>query len=176
MAVEQKHIPSRNLKGVVKLNKESIADIADLIRLSPTSCRVLLLLMAYSDDKNNVITNIGTIAKLIGVDIKKAKYCIVTLIENGYIEATNIKIKHENDIFGVSHDKSLYKKSNKQIWKVTGDKYITTFKITGEYNRFHINSNIVKCSNNQEGNILTHINGNLFYDNRISNNEIIWEM
>ena len=172
----QKHISSKNLNGSVKFNKNMLADIADLIRLSPTSCRVLLLLIAHADDNNSIITDVKTISKLLGVDVEKIKSAIRNLIKNGYIEMREVQLNHTKDITGVIHDKKLYYKSHKKVWKVIGDKIVTSYKLTGTYNRFYINTNIVKCNNNQSNNILKYIKGNLFYDNRILNNEIIWEM
>ena len=87
-----------------------------------------------------------------------------------------MKLQHENDIIGAIHDRKLYNKTRKKIWRVVGEKLVTTVKLNGTYNRFYVNSNIIKCSNNQFGNIIKHIKGNLFYDNRINNNEIVWEM
>lgn len=172
----QRHISSKNLTGSVALNKNIMADLADLIRLSPTACRILLLFIAYADDSNSVITTIKTISKMLGINIKLAESSIRTLIKNGYIEVKEVELQHENDIVGVVHDKRLYNKTRKQIWKVVGEKLITTYKLNGRYNRFYINTNISKCSNNQHGNIIKYMKGNLFYDNRIDDNEIIWEM
>ena len=172
----QKHISGKNLVGEVTINKNILPDIADLIRLSPTSCRILLLFIAYADDTNSVITDVNTISKLLGVEKRLTESALRNLIKNGYIEAKEVKLNHKNDIIGVVHDKKLYNKTRKLVWKVVGEKLVTTFKLNGTYNRFYINENIAKCKNNQSGNIIKHIDGNLFYDNRISNDEIIWEM
>ena len=172
----QKHIPSKNLTGNVTINKNIMADLSDLIRLSPTACRILLLFIAYADDSNSVITTTKTISKMLGIDIKLTESSIRTLIKNGYIEVKEVELQHENDIVGVIHDKRLYNKTRKQIWKVVGEKLVTKFKLSGTYNRFYINTNISTCSNNQHGNVIKYIKGNLFYDNRIDDNEIIWEM
>lgn len=172
----QKHIVSKNLQGSLTCNKNSLADLADLIRISPISSRVFLLLAAYADDTNAIITDINTIAKMLGVKEEKVKYALRTLIRNGYIEAKEVKLAHKKDIMGVIHDKKLYYKSHKKIWKVIGEKLVTSYKISGTYNRFYINDYIIKCSNNgQEGNILKHIMGNLFYDSRVLNNELLSE-
>lgn len=172
----QKHIVSKNLQGSLTFNKNALADLADLVRLSPISSRVFLLLTAYADDTNAVITDVNTIAQMLGVKEEKVKYALRTLIRNGYIEAKEVKLAHKKDIVGVIHDKKLYYKSRKKIWKVVGEKLVTSYKLNGTYNRFYINNYIAKCSNNgQHGNILKHIMGNLFYDSRILNNEILWE-
>ena len=172
----QKHIKSKNLNGSVEINKNIMADMADMIRVSPIASRILFLLIAYADDNNFVITNIKTIGKLLCLDKKEVEYGLNTLIKNGYIETKNVKLNHENIIVGVSHDKKLYEKTKRRVWKVIGEKFVTTLKLKDIYNKFHINENIIKCSNNQNGNIIKHIKDNLFYDSRINNNEIIWEM
>ena len=172
----QKHIYNKNIKGILTLNKSCLADIADLIRTSPTSSRVLLLFMAYADDSNSVITDVKTVCAMLGEKQAKIEYALRNLIRNGYIEATEIKLCHENDIIGVTHDKKLFVKSNNQIWKVVGEKLVTTVELNGTYNRFRINENIAMFDNGQKNNMIKHIKGNLFYDNRIRNNEIIWEL
>ena len=174
--MEQKHIANKDVTGAILVNKNILADLADLIRLSPTSCRVLLMFMAYADDSNSVITDIRTIAQLLGIEIKKAAYAVRTLAKNGYIEVKEVQLNHKNDIIGVIHDKKLYNRSKKKIWKVVGEKLITTYELTGTYNRFYINQNVVRCATGKRNNVLLHIKGNLFYDKRIDNNEIIWEM
>ena len=170
----QKHIVNKGMKGAIQLNKEILADLADLIRLSPTSCRTLLLLMAYADKNNSIITNINTISKLLGIKLDETKYAINNLIKNGYVEMTEVKLNHSKDIIGVVHDKKLYYKSHKKIWKVIGDKFVTTYKINGTYNRFYINENVARCSG-KDSKILKSVKGNLFYDSTILNSEIIWE-
>lgn len=172
----QKHIVSKNLTGGIIINKNILADIADLVRLSPTSCRILLLLLAHADSNNSVITDVNTISKLLGVDKKLTEYSIKNLINNGYIEMKEVKLNHSKDIIGVSHDKRLYYKSHKKVWKVISDKFVTTYKLTGTYNRFYINDNIAKCSSSRPNSVLKHIKSNLFYDSSILNSEIIWEM
>ena len=172
----QKHIASKKLTGEISLNKNIMADLADLIRLSPTASRILLLFMAYADSENSVITDITTISKLLGITKQSSEAAIRTLIKNGYVEMSEVKLNHENDIIGVVHDKKLYNKTRRQVWKVVGEKLVTTVKLTGTYNRFYINTNIAKCTSNKHGNIIKYIKGNLFYDYRIDDNEIIWEM
>jgi len=172
----QKHIANKKLEGKVEFNKNILADISDLVRLSPISFRVLLLLIAYADKNNSIITDIKTISEMLGIEVEKIKSAIRNLIKNGYIEMKEIKLNTSKDIIGVVHDKKLYYKSHKKIWKVIGEKFVTTWELNGTYNRFYINDNIVRCHSKQTNNILKHIDGNLFYDNRILDSEIIWEM
>lgn len=173
----QKHINSKHLNGTVSLNKNTLADIADLIRISPVACRTFLLIIAYSDDSNSVITDVATIAKMLGISKESAKGAMKVLIQNGYIEASEVQLEHEHDIEGVVHDKRLYRKSKKEVWKVIGKKLVTKLHINGIYNRFYVNENIAKCGDNgQEGNFIKHLSGNLFYDSRVHESEIMWEM
>lgn len=173
----QKHIASKNIQGQLTFNKNFLGDLADLVRLSPTSSRVLLLLMAYADDENSIITDVKTIAVMLGEKNEAIEYALRNLLRNGYIEIKEVKLNHTNNMMGVIHDKKLYYKSHKKIWKVIGEKLVTSYKLSGTYNRFYINDFIVRCSDNgQHGNILQHIQGNLFYDTQIPSNEILWEM
>ena len=172
----QHHISNKEISGVVKLNKNIMADLADLIRLSPTSCRILFLFMAYADDENAVITDIHTISKLLGVEKKNVEASLRTLIKNGYVEMSEVKLQHENAIIGAVHDKNLYEASHRTEWKVVGERFVTNIKLHGTYNRFYINDNIAKCASGQHNNVIKRIGKNLFYDKRLLTSEILWEM
>ena len=154
-----------------------LADFADLIRTSPSAARVLTLFIAYADDKNSIITDAKSIANLLGMGLSEVKYAIRKLVLNGYIEMQEVKVSHTTQIFGVVHDTDTYSKSQYTQWEVIGTKLITDFSITGTYNRFTIDTNIAKCTDNGCGNsLLKHLDGKLFYDRRIPDNEIIWEL
>lgn len=173
----QKHIPLKHLDGSIFINKCMLADVADLIRTSPTAARVLILFLAYADDMNSIITDVKSVAKLLGVKKDEVKYAINKLLINGYIEMKEVKLNHNHKIIGVVHDIKEYRESKKKQWIVVGEKLVTDFTLTGTYNRFIIDFNIAKCTNSGCGNnLLTHIKGNLFYDTKIDNNEIIWEL
>ena len=161
----QKHIPQKHLFGSVFLNKKVMADFADLIRCSPSAARVLILFMAYADDRNSIITDVKTVAKLLGLDIKTAKYALRKLIKNGYISMTEVKLNHNRRLIGVQHDKQKYYKSDYTEWQVIGETLICDFTLTGTYNRFIINKNIVKCfdDNGSSNNLVKYIKGPLFY-------------
>lgn len=173
----QKHIPQKHLFGSVFMNKTYMADFADLIRTAPSAARVLVMLSAYADSNNSVISDVSTISKLLGIDIEETKYALRKLNVNGYIEITEVKLQHQHKIKGVLHDKKLYNESHKKIWKVIGDKLVTNISLTGTYNRFRINCDMFRCTDsNEHNNILKNIKGNLFYDASIPNNELIWEV
>lgn len=87
-----------------------------------------------------------------------------------------VDIDKSIDIIGKEHDVELYLASNKRIWKVIGNKYIGTFKIKGKYIKLRVNENIIKCSNNRTGNIIINIKDNLYYDTRIEDNDLKWEL
>ena len=173
----QKHIPLKHVDGSIFVNKAMFADFAELIRTNPTSARALLLLTAFADDNNSVISDVKTVSKLLGCRLEEAKYALRVLKANGYIDIQEVKLRHEHEIMGVQHDKNLYRKSKKKVWKVVGTKLVTSFTVQGTYNRFKIEPNMVKCSNNHnQNNMVKHIDGNLFFDSRIRNDEIIWEL
>ena len=172
----QKHINIKNLQGTVSLNKDVLVDLAELVRISPLSSRLLFFIMGYADDNNEIITNIKTLAKYLGRSKEQVEYSVKNLIKNGYITMSCVDIDKSIDIIGKEHDIELYLASNKRIWKVIGNKYIGTFKIKGKYIKLKVNENIIKCSNNRTGNIILNIKDNLYYDTRIEDNDLKWEL
>lgn len=172
----QKHVYIKNLQGTVSLNKDVLVDLAELVRISPLSSRLLFFIMGYADDNNEIITNIKTLARYLCRSKEQVEYAVKNLIKNGYITMSCVDIDKSIDIIGKEHDIELYLASNKRIWKVIGNKYIGTFKIKGKYIKFRVNKNIIKCSNNRTGNIIINIKDNLYYDTRIEDNDLHWEL
>ena len=172
----QKHIYIKNLQGTVSLNKDVLVDLAELVRISPLSSRLLFFIMGYADDNNEIITNIKTIARYLGRSKEQIECAVKNLIKNGYITMSCVDIDKSIDIIGKEHDIELYLASNKRIWKVIGNKYIGTFKIKGKYIKLRVNKNIIKCSNNRTGNIIINIKDNLYYDTRVEDNDLHWEL
>ena len=172
----QKHVYIKNLQGTVSLNKDVLVDLAELVRISPLSSRLLFFIMGYADDNNEIITSIKTLAKYLGRSKEQIEYSVKNLIKNGYITMSCVDIDKSIDIIGKEHDIELYLASNKRIWKVIGNKYIGTFKIKGKYIKLKVNENIIKCSNNRTGNIILNIKDNLYYDTRIEDNDLKWEL
>ena len=172
----QKHVYIKNLQGTVSLNKDILVDLAELVRISPLSSRLLFFIMGYADDNNEIITNIKTLAKYLGRSKEQVEYSVKNLIKNGYITMSCVDIDKSIDIIGKEHDIELYLASNKRIWKVIGNKYIGTFKIKGKYIKLKVNENIIKCSNNRTGNIILNIKDNLYYDTRVEDNDLHWEI
>ena len=172
----QKHIYIKNLQGIVSLNKDVLVDLAELVRISPLSSRLLFFIMGYADDNNEIITNIKTLARYLGRSKEQIECAVKNLIKNGYITMSCVNIDKSIDIIGKEHDIELYLASNKRIWKVIGNKYIGTFKIKGKYIKLRVNKNIIKCSNNRTGNIIINIKDNLYYDTRVEDNDLHWEI
>ena len=172
----QKHINIKNLQGTVSLNKDILVDLAELVRISPLSSRLLFFIMGYADDNNEIITNIKTLARYLGRSKEQIECAVKNLIKNGYITMSCVNIDKSIDIIGKEHDIELYLASNKRIWKVIGNKYIGTFKIKGKYIKLRVNKNIIKCSNNRTGNIIINIKDNLYYDTRVEDNDLHWEL
>ena len=172
----QKHVYIKNLQGTVSINKDILVDLAELVRISPLSSRLLFFIIGYADDNNEIITNIKTLAKYLGRNKEQIEYSVKNLIKNGYITMSCVDIDKSIDIIGKEHDIELYLASNKRIWKVIGNKYIGTFKIKGKYIKLKVNENIIKCSNNRTGNIILNIKDNLYYDTRIEDNDLKWEL
>ena len=172
----QKHVYIKNLQGTISLNKDVLVDLAELVRISPLSSRLLFFIMGYADDNNEIITNIKTLTRYLGRSKEQVEYAVKNLIKNGYITMSCVDIDKSIDIIGKEHDIELYLASNKRIWKVIGNKYIGTFKIKGKYIKLRVNKNIIKCSNNRTGNIIINIKDNLYYDTRIEDNDLYWEL
>ena len=172
----QKHVYIKNLQGSVSLNKDILVDLSELVRISPISSRLLFFIMGYADDNNEIITNVKTLPKYFGKNKELIEYAIKNLIKNGYVTMSCIDVDKSIDIIGKEHDMELYLASDKRIWKVIGNKYIGTFKIKGKYIKLRVNRNIIKCSNNRTGNILINIKDNLYYDTRIDENDLHWEL
>ena len=172
----QKHVYIKNLQGTVSLNKDILVDLAELVRISPLSSRLLFFIMGYADDNNEIITNIKTLARYLGRSKEQIECAVKNLIKNGYITMSCVNIDKSIDIIGKEHDIELYLASNKRIWKVIGNKYIGTFKIKGKYIKLRVNKNIIKCSNNRTGNIIINIKDNLYYDTRVEDNDLHWEI
>ena len=172
----QKHVYIKNLQGTVSLNKDILVDLAELVRISPLSSRLLFFIMGYADDNNEIIPNIKTLARYLGRSKEQIECAVRNLIKNGYITMSCADIDKSIDIIGKEHDIELYLASNKRIWKVIGNKYIGTFKIKGKYIKLRVNKNIIKCSNNRTGNIIINIKDNLYYDTRIEDSDLQWEL
>lgn len=172
----QKHVYIKNLQGTVSINKDVIVDLAELVRISQLSSRLLFFIMGYADDNNEIITNVKTLARYLGRSKEQIECAVKNLIKNGYITMSCVDIDKSIDIIGKEHDIELYLASNKRIWKIIGNKYIGTFKIKGKYIKLRVNKNIIKCSNNRTGNIIINIKDNLYYDTRIEDNDLHWEL
>lgn len=174
--MEQKYIKdSYNLDGNVNLNKKLIGNYIDLIRISPLSARVFMLLCAYASRNNTVITDVKSISALLGlVPEKDIKGALNTLIKNSYIEISTVKIDKSVDIKGVIHDRNLYKESNKEKWEVTGHKLVTSYNVTGEFNLITINEQFAVADENESdgSNLILHIKGRLFFDSSILDEDI----
>ena len=88
----QKHINIKNLQGTVSLNKDILVDLAELVRISPLSSRLLFFIMGYADDNNEIITNIKTLARYLGRSKEQIEYAVKNLIKNGYITMSCVDI------------------------------------------------------------------------------------
>lgn len=174
--MEQKYLKdSYNLDGNINLNKKYIGNVIDLIRISPLSARVFMLLCAYASRNNTVITDVKSICSLLGVDNESyVKSSLNTLCNNSYITISTIKIDKDVDINGVTHDRKLYKDSNNTKWEVTGNKLVTSFNVNGEFNLITINDQFAVADENEEdgSNMILHIKGRLFFDTNIPNEDI----
>ena len=167
----QKHIATKNVDGVVTLDKKSIADICELVRRSPTSGRIFFFLLAYADDTNTLISNVKAIGKALNLDDKQVYNAFRYLTDNGFVEAYKVELNHDSGIMAYEHDVDRYEETEGQVWKVI-DQHPVGYVIKGKYNKFVISDSIAKCSTNQHGNLLLHVGGNLFYDVSLPESEL----
>lgn len=171
-----KHVMNKHNVGNIAIDKCSLGDLAELIRISPTSARLLLCLANNADSDNELITDMNTLHKLLGVSIETINYAVKKLFSEGFIDISQVKLKSEHDIYKYIHDDDLYEISKKTIWKVIGKEFVDKYTVSGTFNKIWVNSNIIKCSDNTVGNILLNVKGRIFYDTEVKENEIIWEM
>ena len=173
----QKHICC-NLQGEVKINKSCMADLTDMIRISPNASRVLMFLFAHIDNKNSLITNLLTVSKMLGMTETMVKNSLILLSQKNYIDLYTVKLNHHNRIMKYIHDKKLWQESKHKIWKIVDKKLLTEIHLSQEYIKITVNNFIATGRNkdNKDNNILLHIDKNLFYDKRIKDDEILWEI
>lgn len=165
--------------GKINFNKKYIANYIDLIRISPTTSRILFLISSYANRNNTVITDCHTIKKLLGLgDVRIVKSSLLTLVNNGYITIKTIQLNTKTDIIKVTHDRDLYKKSLFKEWKVIDEPIIEEFKVSGAFNLITINDDMITCEEDTEGgsNLILHLKNNLFYDKNIVNDEILFSV
>lgn len=170
-----KHIVNKYKNGTLLFKKDSLADITELTRISPTATRILFLLANYCDKNNSIITDPKTLSKLIGLNRKQVESSLRKLFREQFIDITRIYIEHSQDIFKYLHDYQVYHLSRKDIWRVIDTELVGSYNIKGYFNRFIINPIIIKCQNTDENNLLLHCSGNAFYDIEIPNEEMLWE-
>ena len=168
-------ISSKNTKGMVNFTKSMVHSIANIASVSPRSLALFLALCSYADDNGSLITDNKTLSHLVKTETRKIDYCLRTLQEHGLIEIHNVNIKYNHDIFGKIHDKQNYYKTNKQEWNITGDRYLTTITISGTYKRIYLNKEYVSFANGYYNTLLLYVKNNLYYDTRLSDNQIIEE-
>lgn len=174
--MEQKYIKDGQfLHGKVNFEKKCIANYIDLIRISPTTARVFLLLCSYMSRNNKVITDSNSISKILAIaESKTVEASLRSLIENGYITMDTIKLNSKKEITGVIHDRNLYNESKAEKWEVIGNKVITNYILDGEFNIFTVSEDFAtgdECT--EEGsNLILHIKDRLFFDTTISEEDI----
>lgn len=163
---------SKNTKGNLIFTKSYVQSLSNICNDSPNSLQVFLILCSYIDDNNSIITNNNTIANILKIEPRKVQYCLHYLEKHNFITINKVSVFHQYDIFGKIHDKALYYKSKKTIWKSIGNKYIKTITIKGIYKKITINKNLVYCKNNYFNSIILHIKNNLFYDAQLKDSAI----
>lgn len=169
----QEIITSKNSKGTVQFTKSLLQAIGTLNAISPRTVSLFLTLCTFLDDNNSIITNMHTLAVMLNTNIQKIEYCLRMLKEREIIYVKNVYINHSKSIVGKIHDKSLYYSSNKTVWKPVEDKYIGEIILKEKYMRISINKDIVSCTNGYYNTFIVHIKKRLYYDARLTENDII---
>lgn len=171
----RKHIKNKNACGNIEFDKSCLGDIIELTRTNPTSTRVLFTLSNYADKSNSIITDVHTIAYILGEKDRTIRYALNKLFDLGFIDINRVEINHEQNLFKYKHNKQVYQLTNHAIWRVVGTELIGTYELKGIYFKFTVNEGIITCKNDKENNLLLQCKGNLFYDTSLKNNELIWE-
>ena len=168
-------ISSKNTKGIVNFTKSMLHSIANIASISPRSLSLFLSICSYADDNGSLITNDKTLAHLVHTETRKIDYCLRVLQEYGLITIHKVNLNYNHDIFGKVHDKQNYYKTNKQEWNVTGERYLTTVSIKGTFKKIYLNKELVSFANGYYNTLLLYVKNNLYYDTRLSDNQIIDE-
>lgn len=168
-----RHIKVKDLEGKLKINKECIADIIELIRISPIASRILLVLAVHVDKHNRIITTPKTLADILNMKISEVTYGIRKLAKEGFIDLEIVKLNHKQEAELVKHDIDLYYESKETIWEVISRERASKLDFTGRYLRITINSYVMSGTKNNNNRALINIKNALFFDRNLSNDEII---
>lgn len=170
-----KHIRISDMQGKIKIDKQSLADLVELIRVSPISARILLVLSAYVDKKNRLITTPKTISKMLNAKTELVEYGFRKLAKEGFIDLEVVKLNHKQTAELVTHDLELYWDSEETIWQVISRQRAEQVDLTGKYIRATLNSAVITGTKNGENRTLFQVTNNLFFDRNINDNEIFNE-
>ena len=167
-----KHIHVNDLQGKIKIEKESVADLIELIRVSPVAMRILLLLSVYVDKTNSLITTVKTLNYMLNLKSSQTEYGLRKLAKEGFIDLEAVKLDHKQSAEVVSHNDELYFDSACTIWEVISRERASNFDLTGKYIKVTVNSAVISSTKVRENRVLFKVKDNLFFDKDINENEI----
>ena len=167
-----KHLPVYNIQGKLELDKQSLADISELIRESDIAARLLFLISAYADKNNQLITNTKTISVLLGKGINAVNYALNKLNKEGFVDLEIVKLNHKNNMKKCIHDYDLYDESDEEVWQVIKKVKGYKLQLVSEYLRITVNSAVIKVNSDRKNSVLLNIYKRLFYNKDINDNEI----
>ena len=168
-----KHIDIKNMQGKIKINKQSLADLIELIRISPISARILLVLSAYIDKKNRIVTTVKTLSHILNLKKEEIEYGLRKLAKEGFIDLEVVKLDHKQTAELVTHDENLYYESECTVWEVISRQRASNLDFNGRYIRATVNSNVITGTKDQDNRAFINIKNNLFFDKSLNENEII---
>lgn len=161
------------MQGKIKLDKQSLADFIELIRISPVSARILLALTAYVDKHNKVITTIKTLSQMLNLKDAMTAYGLRKLVKEGFIELEVVKLDHKQTAETVTHNLELYFESEYTVWEVISRQRAENLDLTGKYIRATINPAVLTGTKDYTNRVFFNVEKNLFFDKEVNENEII---
>lgn len=167
-----KHIKAKDLSGKIKLDKKSIGDIIELTRISPVSTRILLLISAYVDKHNSLITTVDTLSYMLNLKNETTSYGIRKLFKEGFIDLCIVKLDYKNKGSIVKHDEELYFDSGEKIWEVISRERASILDLTGRYLKIMINPKVITGTKERDNRVLFKVKDSIFFDKDINENEI----
>lgn len=167
-----KHLNVKDMQGKIKINKQSLGDLVELTRISPISTRIFLMLSAYVDKNNRIVTTVNTINYMLNTKSEVTQYGLRKLAKEGFIDLEVVKLNHEQTAELVTHNLDLYFTSGEAIWQVISRERASKVDLTGKYIRVTINSAVLTGTKEHDNRVLFKVKGNLFFDKNINENEI----
>ena len=160
------HIPNRHTCGLVQIQKSTMGDIMELIRLRPNAARTLLCILNYADRDNELICDLKTLGHSLGMHSEEVAEELYYLRDNAYIDADKIRIADRHRIRYIAHNYDLYMHYKNKIWEHVDDELVKSYKKHKTFMRIKLNHELFQSSNNMKLGILMLFGRQKLYDTR----------